>query len=1061
MSNNNKTPLPVTNKSMQHAPFFVMRTPRLSLEHLAEFSSESADTNAILENWLAIDGVLEAIYLASPSLLERIEQWRTKPESKQGKKVAQALLKYMLRMCARPTPFGLFSGIHKGEIGDKTECVSAEHTQDSRKTRLDMFYLSALKEHFVKEAQRADNLIYRPNPSHYFVADQCRYIENYLSEDSMQYRLSAVDSDEYFHCVLELAKGELSFNGLVDAFCQRYDEAEKSDVEAYIQDLIDEKVLQADIPLPLTGDSPDHALLKSLQNMNELATADQLATALAMIEKLDNEKSGEITPYKQLLEHFQNLPVKAQENKLFQSDVYRAFEQCQLSAQEVQRVQKQLELLAELGDSDNSNPLSNFISKFNARFEGQFVPLDVILDDESGIGISNETGYEAPLVAGLNLVRGNQGGGEAPKPTRLNQIIEEALSLPANRSKDCVVLKSKELKAKVKSKEPVSKKFPASLSVMLSAYQDERENAIFKLGGCSGPSSANLLGRFCHLDNSLKQAVIDELQKEQAHSDNVIFAEIAHMPEGRPGNVIARPHLREYEIVFMADSSLDSEYQIPLSDLFVWVEGQKVKLWSKRLNKQIIPRLSCAHNYSARSLSAYKFLCMLQHQEGRAPNFSMPGSTANAAFVPRVMLDNLILSEKTWRIDRKELEAISKNGQFSAEKLTALLDKYQLDPQVSYAMADNVLQLDLRHPDMLAVLLSETKGQLRVELKEVLTSQLTSRVVDKQGHHYNNEMVIPLFNGNAGVHHHFADNPIANITAKPIKRRFSAGSEWLSLKIYSGNSIVEQLLTEKLLPFIAEQRGDFEKWFFIRYGDPDWHLRLRFYGEPSKLCGQLLPKLNQLLDPMVESGELHKVELMTYEREVERYGGPESMALIESLFMLDSELIARTCGLIDEYGEDIRWRVALQCTDKLLTLFNYDEIAKFNLISSLRAGFGNEFNETSQLRKQLGNRYREYQTQLEDDFVKLADLTQLPDDEAQQAIGQLLLQWQQQAQPVVAQLNEMLKGDKLNCSRDSLLNSLLHMHNNRMFKAYGREQELVIHDLMRRKYFSADKGQSN
>tara|TARA_Y100001956_G_scaffold33824_1_gene33204 strand:- start:2699 stop:5881 length:3183 start_codon:yes stop_codon:yes gene_type:complete len=1059
MSNNNNQKQ--ENKPIQHAPFFVMRTPRLSLEHLAEFSSESADTNAILETWLAIEGVEEAIYLASPSLLERIEQWRTKPESKQGKKVAQALLKYMLRMCARPTPFGLFSGIHKGEVGDTTEFVSASHTQDSRKTRLDMFYLSALKEHFVKEAQRADNLMYRPNPSHYFVAEQCRYIENYLSEDSMQYRLSAVDSDEYFQCVLKLAKGGLSFNGLVDAFCAQYAEAEKEDVEAYIQDLIDEKILQADIPLPLTGDSPDYALLKSLQNMEELATADQLATALAMIEKLDNEKSGEIKPYKQLLEHFQNMPVKAQENKLFQTDVYRAFEQCQLSAQEVQRVQKQLELLAELGDTDKSNPLSNFITKFNARFEGQFVPLDVILDDESGIGVSNETGYEAPLVAGLNLVKGNQGAGEAPRPTLLNQIIEEALSLPANRSKDTIVLKSKELRSKVNSKEPISKNFPASFSVMLSAYQDDRANPVFKLGGCAGPSSANLLGRFCHLNDGLKQSVIDELQKEQAHSDNVIFAEIAHMPEGRPGNVIARPHLREYEIVFMADSSLDSEYQIPLSDLFVWVEGQKVKLWSKRLNKQIIPRLSCAHNYSARSLSAYKFLCMLQHQEGRAPNFGMPSSTANDAFVPRVMLDNLILNEKTWRIERKELEAISKNGKFSSEKLEALLAKYQLDPQVCYAMADNVLQLDLRHPDMLAVLLSETKGQPRVELKEVLTTQYASRVVDNQGQHYNNEMVIPLFNGNAPIHHHFSDDPLANITAKPIKRRFSAGSEWLSLKIYSGNSIVEQLLTEKLLPFIAEQQGDFEKWFFIRYGDPDWHLRLRFYGEPSKLCGQLLPKLNQLLDPMVESGELHKVELMTYEREVERYGGPESMALIESLFMLDSELIARTCGLIDEYGEDIRWRVALQCTDKLLNLFNYNDEGKFNLISGLRAGFGNEFNETSHLRKQLGNRYRDYQTQLEDDFVKLADLTQLPDDEAQNAIAQLLNLWQQQAQPVVAQLNEMLEEDKLNCSRDSLLSSLLHMHNNRMFKAYGREQELVIHDLMRRKYFSADKGQSH
>ncbi|RZQ53802.1 lantibiotic dehydratase [Pseudoalteromonas phenolica] len=1059
MSNNNHQKQ--ENKTINHAPFFVMRTPRLALEHLSEFSEASADTNAILEKWLAIDGVLEAIYLASPSLLERIEQWRTKPESKQGKKVAQALLKYMLRMCARPTPFGLFSGVHKGEITDQTEFVSAAHTQDSRSTRLDMFYLSALKEHFVKESQRADNLLYRPNPSHYFVADQCRYIENYLSEDSMQYRLSAVDSDEYFQCVLDLAKSELSFNDLVAAFCEKYAEAEKEDVEAYIQDLIDEKILQANIPLPLTGDSPDHALLKSLQNMGELDTADQLATALAMIEKLDSEINGDIAPYKKLLEHFQTLPVKAQENKLFQTDIYRAFEQCQLSGQEVQRVQKQLTLLAELGSENTSNALNNFVTKFNARFEGQFVPLDVILDDESGIGVSNETGYEAPLVAGLNLVRGNQGAAEPAAPTKLNQIIEEALSLPANRTKGCIVLKSKELKGKVDKKEPVSKKFPASFSVMLSAYQDDRANPVFKLGGCAGPSSANLLGRFCHLDEGLKDAVVDELKKEQAHSSHVIFAEIAHMPEGRPGNVIARPHLREYEIVFMADSSLDDKYQIPLSDLFVWVEGQKVKLWSKRLNKQIIPRLSCAHNYSARSLSAYKFLCMLQHQEGRAPNFSMPSSTSNAAFVPRVMLDNLILNEKTWRVDRKELEAVQKNGKFSSEKLDALLTKYQLDPQVSYAMADNVLQLDLRHPDMFAILLAETKGQLRVELKEVLTEQFSSRVVDAQGQHYNNEIVVPLFNENAPVHQHYTDEPLANITAKPIKRRFSAGSEWLSLKIYSGNSIVEQLLTEKLLPFIVEQQGDFDKWFFIRYGDPDWHLRLRFYGEPSKLCGQLLPKLNQLLDPMVESGELHKVELMTYEREVERYGGPESMSLVESLFMLDSELIARTCSLIDEYGEDIRWRVALQCTDKLLTLFNYNDEARFNLINSLRAGFGNEFNETSQLRKQLGNRYRDYQTQLEDDFAKLADLAQLPEDDVQQAIAKLLTHWQQQATPVVTKLNDMLDSGKLNCSKDSLLNSLLHMHNNRMFKAYGREQELVIHDLMRRNYFSADKGQSH
>ncbi|CAH9060238.1 Nisin biosynthesis protein NisB [Pseudoalteromonas sp. CIP111854] len=1055
----NKQPPNAMAKTLENGAFFVVRTPRLSVEHLQAFSMPEADNNAIIRDWLVLPGVLEALYLASPSLLERIDQWRSKPDSKQGKKVAHALIKYMVRMCSRPTPFGLFSGIHTGQVGNETTLVGGCHTQDKRNTRLDMFYLSALKEHFVKHASRSDNLKYKPNSSHYFVAEQCRYIEAYLSDDSMQYRLSAVESDEYFQFALESAKEGLSFNALVKAFCNQYQEAEQEEVEAYIQDLIDEGVIQADIPLPLTGDSPDLALLKSLQAIEEHETADHLATALTQVERLDQQKSGEITPYKQVFEHLEHLPVKVQENKLFQSDVYRHFEQCQLSDMEISRFKKQLELIAGLSVDSDSTAMSNFTAQFNARFEGQFVPLDVILDDESGIGISDETGYDAPLIAGLPLGnRQSQGQSTAPQVSVLEAIIDDAISLPENRAKDCIVLKGKELKGKVTNKDAVTK-FPSSFAAILSVYEDDKHNPILKFNGCYGPSSANLLGRFCHLDETLKEQVVTELEKEQRHSPEVIFAEVVHMPEGRPGNVVARPHLREYEIVFMADSSLADEYQIPLSDLYVWVEGKHVKLWSKRLNKQIVPRLSSAHNYSARSLSAYKFLCMLQHQSGRAPNFSMPMSTNQSAFVPRIMLDNLILSEKTWRIGREQLEAVYTKGQFNTAKLTALMDKYQLDSQVSYAMSDNVLQLDLTNPDMFAILLSETKGLSRVELKEVLSNHYYSKVVDSHGHHYSNELIVPFFNSYAPSHYHYADNPSANITATSIKRRFSAGSQWLSLKIYSGNSLLEQLLSEQLEPFIAQHSQLYDKWFFIRYGDPDWHLRLRFFGEPQVLCGQLLPALNQLLDPMVESGELHKVELMTYEREVERYGGPESMALVESLFMFDSSLIAKTCELIEEHGEQVRWRVALMHTDRLLKLFNYDDETKLALISRLRDGFGREFNDSSALRKQLGNRFRDYQQDLDKDFAHFNQQPLQATDELQHALFDLLMHWQYQAQPVIEQLNELIAKEALNCSKDSLLGSLLHMHNNRMFKAYGREQELVIHDLLRRKYFSAHKKQ--
>ncbi|WP_462164867.1 lantibiotic dehydratase [Pseudoalteromonas xiamenensis] len=1046
------------SNALQHDNFFVIRTPRLSLTTLHQLADKPDEFQEQLNDWLEQDEVKEALYAASPSLLERVAQWRAKPDSKQGKKVAQALLKYLIRMASRPTPFGLFSGITLGQVAEQTSLISGSFKQDSRKTRLDMFFLSALKEHVIKHYSRAESLQYRLNPSHYFIENQCRYIESYLSEKEVHYRLSAIESDEYFTQFLELAKHGSSFERLVNEFVALYSDVEREEVEEYIQSLIDEGILIADVPLPLTGESPDLALYRSLVRVGANSEADSLATALSLIEQLDQQGFGDISKYKALITHLEGLGIRIEENKLLQSDVYRQFEQCSLSAQELTRVQRTLELVSMSIETPSTEALSAFMSAFQARFEGQFVRLDQILDDETGIGISSETGYEAPLVAGLQLARSGGQDTEKVRTSPLQKLIEEELTKSANRSKSCITISSKQLKEVAKFKSEVAK-IPYSTGAMLSLFEDENERPVFKYNGCYGPSAANLLGRFCHLNETLQASVTDHLAQEQQHMEDVILAEVVHMPDGRPGNVIARPHLRPYEIVFMADSSVDLEYQIPLSDLYVWVEGQTVKLWSKRLNKRIIPRLSSAHNYGARSLSAYKFLCMLQSQEGSTPAVMLPKCVRSAAFVPRIMIDNLVVFEKTWRVERKKLEAVFEKGILNTTKLNAFLEEYQLDRWVSFSSGDNVLRIDLTHPEMLSVLIGETTYHETIELTEVLTTSYRSRVRDASGNQYNNEVIVPLFNTSANPPRHFAANPQANITAAPIKRRFSAGSEWLSLKIYSGNTVVEQLLTETLMPFIQAHKALFEKWFFIRYGDPNWHLRLRFHGEPSKLCGELLPKLNALLDPKVEAGVLHKVELMTYEREVERYGGPKSMELVEQLFMLDSELIAQTCTLVEELDESLRWRVAMLYTHNLFDLFGYSQETRFDLISNLRQGFGKEFNESAALRKKLGERYREYETTIDNDFAKWATWIESGHLDAELApLFSLVAQWRDQAAGVVTQLKSLNANGDLNCSLNDLMGSLLHMHNNRMFKAYGREQELVVHDLMRRKYVSMKHG---
>nr|MDC2856469.1 lantibiotic dehydratase [Ningiella sp. W23] len=163
-----------------------------------------------------------------------------------------------------------------------------------------------------------------------------------------------------------------------------------------------------------------------------------------------------------------------QENKLFQADVYRNYNACYLSEIEVNRLQKQLELLSGLSANEASNSLSQFINQFHNRFEGQFVPLDVILDDETGIGISNETSYETPLLAGLHLARAGSILNSTASISLIDSIIEDAISLPANRHKDCIVLTSKELKSKIANKDAI-KSYPSSFAAMLSLYEDDKK----------------------------------------------------------------------------------------------------------------------------------------------------------------------------------------------------------------------------------------------------------------------------------------------------------------------------------------------------------------------------------------------------------------------------------------------------------------------------------------------------------------------------------------------------------------------------------------------------------
>src|SRR5262249_15658162 len=82
---------------------------------------------------------------------------------------------------------------------------------------------------------------------------------------------------------------------------------------------------------------------------------------------------------------------------------------------------------------------------------------------------------------------------------------------------------------------------PGALAV-IACIEAADEEALAKgdfrvlIRAVSGPSGAPLLGRFCHADAELHRLVERHLRAEESHRPGAIFAEIAHMPEGRLGN---------------------------------------------------------------------------------------------------------------------------------------------------------------------------------------------------------------------------------------------------------------------------------------------------------------------------------------------------------------------------------------------------------------------------------------------------------------------------------------------------------------------------------------------
>lgn len=1044
--------------------FFALRAPLLPMAELSALSEGLAGQSAAEEALpaaLAADLALlrrrlraaaarpevrEAIFLASPSFSERLDAWLAAPEAADAK-IERVLYRYFARMCARPTPFGLFASAGVGTIGEATRLRLRERAAARKHSRLDMDFLSALGEAAAQLPALRAALTYRPNAGLAAGPAHVRVTAARQEGGARVYHLVSAEPTDYLRATLERAAGGARLDALAEALA--VGEVSREDADAYLAELVDSHLLVPELAPPLTGPEPTGALAVELRDRGGEELADRLDAAAAALAALDEAGLGAPPArYREVARGLAGMPVEPEIARLFQVDLVRPGDGATIGPEVVREIERGVLLLHRLAPP--SDRLGAFVEAFTARFGDEEVPLLEALDEESGVAFYPQGGSAAaaePLLEGLTFpARSSPEVPWGPREALLLRKIDEARRHRAR----CAALRDEDVEV-LAAREPAPLAAALGVQCVLAAASEEavaRGEFAVSILSAGGPSGVGMLSRFCHADPALRAWVERHLREEEALSPGVVMAEVVHLPQGRTGNILLRPVLRGHEIPFLGRSGAPQERQLPASDLTLRVVDGRLVLRSRRLDREIAPRLTTAHaHHLARNLGVYRFLCALQYRGLTAGLGFDWGPLAAAPFLPRLTRGRLVLGRATWRLARAELHSLARaQGAARHRAAQALREALDLPRWVALADGDQELPLDLDNALAVDTLAQLVEGAPEATLVELFPGEDALCARGPEGA-YAHELIVPFLRRGA------PEPARPALAAAPTRdlRLHAPGSSWLYAKLYAGPATLDRVLCEVAAPVAARavEAGAADRWFFIRYRDPRPHLRLRLHGHPARLQGEVLADLTRAARPLLDAERLTTLALDTYEREVDRYGGLEGVALCEEIFCADSEAVAAIVPLLlgAEGAAEARWRIAFAGVDRLLGDLGLDAAGKRAVARAARAGLGRRFAVDVLLARQLGERYRKERGGL----GSLLDPACDAGSPLSPALAALRQRSSRVAEPA-AELGARERAGRLSRPLADIAGSLAHMFTNRLLRDAAVEQELALYDLLARSY---------
>ena len=239
-----------------------------------------------LERFPAGPQIAAALAVGSPSLFDALE--RSGLAGEDGERRAAKLLRYLIRMSTRPTPYGLFAGVGIARCGPQTT-LRIGRARPKTRTRPDMGWLLPLVFELEGRPDVRAQLSYLANPcaltraGRVFLPAPAPVADGAGPGPSLSVRATRVVAT-----ALDLARTPIPHDRLVTELAA-LPGATRAKAETLIDELWRQTLLLSDLRPPLTGASPAEYVARRLEAVPGAAEArGSLAGALAAMATWDD-----------------------------------------------------------------------------------------------------------------------------------------------------------------------------------------------------------------------------------------------------------------------------------------------------------------------------------------------------------------------------------------------------------------------------------------------------------------------------------------------------------------------------------------------------------------------------------------------------------------------------------------------------------------------------------------------------------------------------------------------------------------------------------------------------